>query len=284
MDAEPLIRDISDTARWAAVFRARESTRPDALFHDPYASRLAGERGHRILEEVPHAAENDWAWIMRTVLFDRLLAEELDQGADLVINLAAGLDARPYRMPLPASLHWVEIDLPHMIVYKSGLLAEEQPACRLERIPLDLADAPRRRETLANLARGHKRTVALTEGLLIYLTPEQNADLARDLADAGVHTWIMDIGSPGLLKMLQATTGQATEKASAPLIFGPAEGPAFFERYGWKTADAISVFQTAIETNRVPPELEQYKDFPQPKPPFTSDYEIWSGICRLTHE
>lgn len=41
---DPLIRNISDTARWAAVYRARESQRLDALFRDPFARRLAGAR------------------------------------------------------------------------------------------------------------------------------------------------------------------------------------------------------------------------------------------------
>ena len=38
------IRNVSDTALWVAVYRAMESERPDALFHDPYARQLAGER------------------------------------------------------------------------------------------------------------------------------------------------------------------------------------------------------------------------------------------------
>src|SRR5580704_16323093 len=37
---EPLIRSISDTALLAAVYRARETERPDALFHDPFARDL----------------------------------------------------------------------------------------------------------------------------------------------------------------------------------------------------------------------------------------------------
>ena len=41
------VRNISDTARWVAYFRARETQRPDALFRDPFAERLAGERGFR---------------------------------------------------------------------------------------------------------------------------------------------------------------------------------------------------------------------------------------------
>ena len=42
--AEPLIRNISDTALLAAVYRARETERPDALFRDPFARRLADKR------------------------------------------------------------------------------------------------------------------------------------------------------------------------------------------------------------------------------------------------
>src|SRR5438094_820564 len=38
------IRDVSDTALWVAIYRAQESERKDALFNDPYARRLAGER------------------------------------------------------------------------------------------------------------------------------------------------------------------------------------------------------------------------------------------------
>src|SRR5439155_187518 len=42
--SEPLIRDITDTARWVAYYRAQETDRPDAVFRDPYARALAGER------------------------------------------------------------------------------------------------------------------------------------------------------------------------------------------------------------------------------------------------
>lgn len=39
------VRGVSDTARWVAYFRALETKRPDALFRDPFAERLASERG-----------------------------------------------------------------------------------------------------------------------------------------------------------------------------------------------------------------------------------------------
>jgi hypothetical protein len=45
-----------------------------------------------------------------------------------VVKLAAGLDARPYRMNLPASLRWVEVDLPEILEKKERLLEGERPA------------------------------------------------------------------------------------------------------------------------------------------------------------
>mgnify|MGYP003694630181 CR=1 FL=1 len=39
-----LVQNISDTAKWVAVFRAEESERPDAVFHDPFARKLAGRK------------------------------------------------------------------------------------------------------------------------------------------------------------------------------------------------------------------------------------------------
>src|SRR6185437_10763890 len=163
------IRDVSDTALWAAVFRARESERADALFRDPYAHRLAGSRGEQIMAEVAHAGDNDWAWVMRTYVFDRVIREELQQGTDMVLNLAAGLDARPYRMELPPHLDWVEMDLPRIFAYKNEILRDERPLCRVEQVSVDLSDADARRAAFARAMTGHSRVLVLSEGLLIYL-------------------------------------------------------------------------------------------------------------------
>jgi methyltransferase (TIGR00027 family) len=277
---QPLIRDISDTALWAAVFRARENMRSDGLFRDPLADRLAGERGHQIAA-MAHGSDNEWAWAMRTYLFDLMIQHQVAAGADMVINLAAGLDARPYRMALPSSLQWVEVDLPRMIAYKEEVLAGETPVCRLERRAVDLSDAARRREMLAELGGRAGRILVLSEGLLIYLGVENVSALARDMAATpGMHAWTIDVVSPGLLAMLQQTTGRATGEAGAPLLFGPAEGPAFFTPLGWRAEEVRSVFAAAVETDRLPPELQPYKHYPDPKPPFAGP-EVWSGVCTL---
>jgi O-methyltransferase involved in polyketide biosynthesis len=119
---EPLIRDLADTARWAAVYRAQENLRADALFRDPYALGLAGERGERIAANMPSGTRDAWGWVTRTYLFDQIILDQVAAGADLVINLAAGLDARPYRMNLPASLRWVEVDCAELFDHKDQIL------------------------------------------------------------------------------------------------------------------------------------------------------------------
>jgi len=55
-----------------------------------------------------------------------------------VLNLAAGLDTRPYRLPLAPTLRWVEVDFPDVIAYKQSKLAGERAACGLEQIGVDL--------------------------------------------------------------------------------------------------------------------------------------------------
>src|SRR4051794_37902918 len=94
-----LVRNVSDTARWVATYRARESVRRDALFHDPFADRLAGSRGHAIAAKA--SGHSAWAITTRTKLLDDLVATAVAEGADCVLNLAAGFDTRPYRLNLP---------------------------------------------------------------------------------------------------------------------------------------------------------------------------------------
>src|SRR5579859_1856366 len=202
------IRHISDTALWVAVYRAKESERADAMFRDPYARELAGDRGMQIAAAMPFAQRHSWSYTARTWLVDQVIEREVRQGADMVINLAAGLDSRTYRMQFPASLRWIEIDLPDMLDYKQEILAAEHPLCTLERVPLDLKDTAGRRALFQRLGGEAKRILVVSEGLIIYFEADGAAELARDLATpATFRRWVTDLTSPALLKMLQKTIG-----------------------------------------------------------------------------
>jgi methyltransferase (TIGR00027 family) len=275
---EPLIRNISDTARWVAAYRARETEQPNALFHDPYARRLAGDRGEQIAAAMPNVSGTDWPFVIRTYLFDRFIQKEIERGVDTVLNLAAGLDARPYRMSLPASLRWLEVDLPDLLAYKSEVLAGERPVCVLERVPLDLSNLSERRTLFERAAARARKLLILSEGLLIYLTADEVATLARDLAsNPTFDRWIVDLASPGLLQMLKKRMGDMVSRAGAPYKFGPPEGPAFFEQYGWRPIEVESVFDAAARAGRLPFFMRLLSFLPQPKGP----RRIWSGVCLL---
>ena len=130
---------------------------------------LAGSLGVEIANTLPEGNSHAWAWVARTYLFDQFIEREIQHGVDMVVNLAAGLDARPYRMQLPPALQWIEIDLPEILTYKETILASETPTCRLERIRADLSDSAARKSLFADLAARGKKILVLTEGLLIYL-------------------------------------------------------------------------------------------------------------------
>jgi methyltransferase (TIGR00027 family) len=272
------VRHVSDTARWVAYFRARETERPDALFRDPYAARLAGEHGFALANTLADGNKHEWAWVARTYLFDQFLSSAFQNGADLVLNLAAGLDARPYRMDLPASLEWVEVDFPEIIAYKEEILGSEKPHCRLERIALDLSDEHGRTKLFADLNARTHNIVVVSEGLLIYFSTDEVASLAKALA-VGEHfrNWVIDLASPGQLKLMQRTTGKQLSEAGAAFKFGPVDGANFFVPHGWEPKDVQGLLKTAAQFKRAPAELLSL--LPEPKAPFTN--YPWTGVCLL---
>jgi len=278
MSDERGLRNISDTARWVAIYRALESERPDALFHDPFARQLAGERGARITEGQEFANRNAWSFVTRTVLFDRFISNAVANGADMVVNLAAGLDVRPYRMTLPPQLQWIEIDLPDLLAYKTEQLARETPRCLLERVALDLSDVTARRELFARLSARAKAALVVSEGLIVYLAAEEAVALASDLARTpAFHRWALDMVSPALMAMMQKSMGQHLREAGAPFKFAPDEGPAFFERCGWRPVEVQSMLHNAARLKRLSWWMRMIALLPdskgrQPRSP-------WGGVC-----
>ena len=272
-----IVRNLSDTALWAASFRAYETRRPDALFRDPLATRLAGTRGFEIAAALS-TDSNRISWVTRTYLFDAFLEREIAEGVDLVVSLGAGLDARPYRMPMPSSLRWVEVDVPEIIEYKQNLLVGEKCGCEVQRIGLDLGDFDATRAILQQLDRSAKKILVFTEGVLIYLTREKVAALACELAThRNFKTWILEMVSPEVLQNMQRTAGAAIGEAGATFQFGPIEGPDFFKAYGWNPREVRGVLKTAVQLGRTPidPQLSHLI-------PDSADSGLpWVGVCVL---
>lgn len=118
----------------------------------------------------------------------------------------------------------------------------------------------------------------MTEGLLIYFTAEEVASLARDLAtEQHIRTWIIDLASPGQLKLMQRSTGQQLMDANAAFKFGPLEGANFFVPHGWEPKDVQGFLKTAAQLGRAPKELLSL--LPEPKGKL-GNYP-WTGVCLL---
>ena len=244
------IRNVSDTALWVAIYRAMESERSDALFNDPFARRLGGERGEAIVRAMPKGAATSWPMVVRTAVMEEIILRCVQQGAATVLNLAAGLDARPYRLPLPPSLRWLHVDLPDMVDYFRGQMAGETPHCELEFIAADMRDADAKRDVFTRAAT-HGPVLVITEGLLVYLESDQVAGLARDLHDiAHAKWWLTDLASPMLLKFLEKQWAPKLKEGNAPFRFCPAEGTAFFTPFGWREEEFRSTLDESFRLQR----------------------------------
>lgn len=246
------IENISDTARWVAVYRAMETERSDAVFRDPFAARLAGEKGRAIVNTMKGAKAAAWAMIVRTAVFDEMILERVRNGnVDTVLNLAAGLDARAWRLPLPPTLRWIDVDLPGILDYKLETLRDEKPVCRYEGVRLDLIDGPKRRALFSQVDRESSRVLVVTEGLMIYLTPEQVGELAGDLhAARSFEWWLLDLANPRLLAIMTKYWGKNVRAGDAQFRFAPEEGTRFFEQFGWTEREFRSGGDEARRLNR----------------------------------
>lgn len=226
------IQDVSDTAFWIAHYRGLETKRPDALFRDPLAAVLAGDRGRSIAEAMPRPFIISWVVAVRTRIIDDFILGAVARGVDTILNLGAGLDTRPYRMDLPASVTWIEADYSHVIGYKEGLLAHEVPRCRLVRVKCDLSNAAERKDVLSRADQSAGKMLVLTEGVIPYLDADEVGSLARELR-ALPHTayWIVDYLAPELLESRERMMGDKMQ--NAPFKFRPEDWFGFFEANGW---------------------------------------------------
>jgi methyltransferase (TIGR00027 family) len=280
VDAGHLITHVSDTARWTALYRANESARPDALFVDPLAERLAGDRGRAIVAKTPPSSRNGWWLIARTKIIDDAIIDAIANGCDRVLNLAAGLDTRPYRLNLPPDLPWVEADLPKLLAEKTQLLADQTPRCRLTRAAVDLADATARDAFFDEALDGATKALVLTEGLLMYLDDQDVVALSGAIRRPEVGWWMLDFAFPGLKKMMNKKMAGLFQ--NAPFKFAPENGLAYFEDLGWRTAEVESNLEAANRFRRLPMFMRPLAWLPQTDPRHPGR-RPWGAVAVLTH-
>jgi methyltransferase (TIGR00027 family) len=250
MSANHEITHVSDTALMVAACRADEDSREDAWVRDPFAARLAGERGHAILNALPHAGVLRFGLAVRTRFIDELLLESLASApVHTVINLGCGLDTRPWRLDLPKSLRWIEVDFPDVLDYKDGLMAGASPRCLRERMTADLNDGSDRRKVCQ--AVGGEFALMITEGLLLYLPAATVEGIAYDFKnDSPVHHWISDITTSSFTQAMGgADAMKSIRHVQAPDALKGEEILDVLHRHGWNPAAKRS-YITDVEFTR----------------------------------
>jgi methyltransferase (TIGR00027 family) len=227
---------VAATGLLVAAMRAEESLRADALFRDPFAERLAGDDGRQLLADATAATGRaSAAIVVRTRLYD----EALQRGGQAqAVILAAGMDARSYRLPWRHGVTVFEVDQPHVIALKDERLAGERPRCRRVAVGVDLADDwP---EVLRSQGfNASQPTMWTVEGLLQYLeAPDVERLFARiDALSAPGSVLLYDVVGTALLQApFSAATLAYMEKLGAPWVFSSDTPAALVEDRGWTAA------------------------------------------------
>jgi len=242
------ITHISDTALMIAACRAHENELEDAFVRDPFAARLAGERGGAILQALPHANVLRLGIAIRTRFIDELLQNALATSSiTTVLCVGCGLDTRPWRLDLPPELRWIEIDFADVLDYKDQFLSGERLRCRRERLTVDVNDAAQRRAMYD--AAGSSAALMITEGLLLYLPAATVDALAAEVpAHSGVAHWISDITTSEFSKVLGGGTDtmQSIRHVQAPDALKGEQILGVLQRHGWTTS-AMRSYITDVE-------------------------------------
>jgi methyltransferase (TIGR00027 family) len=244
------MKNIVDTAYLVAMYRALESERVDALFHDPYARLLAGGKGAMLVEVLGEKEKITNAIALRTRLIDEQIEKLVEsKKIDTVVNLAAGLDTRPYRLKLPASIRWIEVDFGEILTEKEQKLALAKPICTLERIRLDITDIAERKRLFADIAKNSKQALVITEGLLSYLSEPQVASIATDIYEqSNLNWWLFELEAADTLQnydkiYARRIFDQYFASGNKTLLFAPTEGISFFQKFGWRVAESLCVWK-----------------------------------------
>jgi methyltransferase (TIGR00027 family) len=240
------------TSRLVAAARERESKRADRLFNDPFAGALAGDEGRAMMamaESVPRQVgssaptENPYLSI-RTRFLDDVVVNAIQSGIRQFAILAAGMDARAFRLEWPEDATVFEVERPDVLSYKETVLNSMDAKAVAKRIVVecDLRDDFRRALRSAGFLES-KPTLFITEGLLPYLPNEETV--------LGLLTSIAGIATPGSMLALD-TIGESylkspwtqsfldvMSKAGVPWQFGTDDPEKLLETAGFTKVLAV---------------------------------------------
>lgn len=187
-DGWDVTTNLGTTALGVAAQGAAETAQNDPLFRDEFAAVLVAavdEPGWQMM------ASGDLSWMgpeddngrraatsgrdyvaSRTVHFDDFLAAAVTAGIRQVVILAAGLDARSYRLNSLSGVVVYEVDQPSILGFKHTVLQAHGavPVADMRAVPVDLRDDEWHSALSAAGFDASASTAWLVEGLLPYLS------------------------------------------------------------------------------------------------------------------
>jgi methyltransferase (TIGR00027 family) len=184
-DSWDLARSVGATATMVAAQRALAAAGPNPLIDDPFAAPLVRAVGidvyTRLVDgKIPVGEGSEFdpermaqGMAVRTRFYDHFFIDATHSGIRQAVILAAGLDARAYRLPWPAGTVVYEVDMPEVIEFKTATLSKlgAEPTAERRTAAVDLRDD----WPAALRAAGfdpHAAAAWSAEGLVVYLPTE----------------------------------------------------------------------------------------------------------------
>jgi len=189
-DSWDITQSVGSTALGVAAARAAETESENPLINDPFARVFVDAAGEgmwsiyanptllaKAMESEPELRARIQLMIdffaTRTALFDEFFLGAARAGVRQVVILAAGLDARTWRLPWPDGTVVYELDQPKVLDFKSSTLHKHgaHPTAQLVNVPIDLRqDWPKALQEAGFDA--SRPTAWSAEGLVRYLPAE----------------------------------------------------------------------------------------------------------------
>jgi methyltransferase (TIGR00027 family) len=156
-DTWEITESVGATALGVASSRAAETRSENPLIRDPFAQVFLDAAGDgvwnwhsaaqlppEVIKAEPQVPLQMQAMVSymacRTAFFDMFFLDATRAGIRQAVILAAGLDARSWRLPWPDGVTVYELDQPKVLEFKASTLAEHgaEPACHRVAVPVDL--------------------------------------------------------------------------------------------------------------------------------------------------
>ncbi len=156
-DSWEITESVGATALGVAAARAAETRGEKPLISDPFAQvfldaagdgvwnwHSAGQLPAEVVQAEPTLPLQMQAMVgymaSRTAFFDKFFLDATGAGIRQAVILAAGLDARSWRLAWPAGTTVYELDQPRVLDFKASTLGEHgaQPACNRIAVAVDL--------------------------------------------------------------------------------------------------------------------------------------------------